>query len=116
MTWKKARMIALQHLARLQIPRRLEGITMQITEYDDEDTLRFLKAEEPDLTLESQRMINQAFIREVRKRGARIQSVPVRINDYFAWLAKYDLPNNAGNRAQYISWLTCPEPKATPIK
>ena len=116
MTWKQARIHALQCTARLNIPDRLEGVTVQITDYDDEDTLRFFKAEEPDLTLQSQRLINQSFAREMRKRGAVIRFVPVDINAAFAWLAKYDLPNTPANRAQYIAWLTAPEPKPTPTR
>jgi len=114
MTWKQARIIAAQHAARINLPRRLDGVTALITEYDDEDTLRFLKIEEPTLTLSSQRMINQAFARELRKRGARIQFVPVNIADYFGWLGRFGFTDNPGMRAQYISWLTCSEPKFDP--
>jgi hypothetical protein len=114
MTWKQARIIALQHIARLNVPRGLDGVTIVITDYDDEDLLRFIKVEEPDITLESQRMINQAFAREMRKRGARIERVLVNVNDYFSWLGKFDLTDSPAMRAQYISWLTCPEPKFTP--
>ena len=115
MTWKEARIIAAQHCARLNVPRNLTGVVVQITQYDEEP-LRFLKADEPEITLQSQRLINQAFAREMRKRGARIQEVPVAIGDYFAWIAKYELENTPANRAQYISWLTSPDPKPTPLK
>lgn len=114
MTWKQARLIAVQHVRRLKIPRRLDGIPVKITTYDDEDTLRFIKPEEPELTLASQRLISQAFARELRKRGAHIEYVPVNVAKYLDWLADHDLKNNAGNRAQYIAWLTAPDP-ATPI-
>jgi hypothetical protein len=72
MTWKQARMIAAQHCARLNVPSRLDGVKVQITEYDYEGT---------DLTLADQRMINQAFEREMRKRGARVQFVPVNVDE-----------------------------------
>ena len=114
MTWKQARIVAAQHCARINVPRRLDGVTVLITEYNDEDTLRFLKVEEPDITLQSQRMINQAFAREMYKRGARIESIPVSIADYFAWLGKFGIKDGPANRAQYVSWLTCPEPKFEP--
>ena len=114
MTWKQARIIAAQHAARINLPRRLDGVAVLITEYDDDDTLHFLKVEEPDLTLQSQGLINQAFAREVRKRGARVQFIPVNISDYFAWLVKFAITDSAANRAQYISWLNCPEPKFQP--
>ncbi len=96
-------MIAAQHCARLNVPRRLDGVIVLISEYDDEQTLRFLKTEEPEITLESQRLINQAFSREMRKRGARIEMVPLNINDYFSWLGRFGLKDNNGMRAQYIS-------------
>lgn len=116
MTWKEARLIAINHIRRLGTPRRLDDVQVQITEYDDEDTLRFLKTEEPEITLQSQRLISQAFAREMRKRGARIRFVPVNINDYFAWLGRFDLADSPANRAQFIIWLTAPEPKPTLAK
>lgn len=103
-------------MARLKVPSRLEGVKVLIADYQDEDTLRFLKAEEPELTLQSQRLINQAFAREMRKRGARVQDVPVKIDDYFAWLGKHELNNTPANRAQFIGWLTASDPKPTPLK
>lgn len=109
-------MIAAQHAARLKLPPRLDGVRMQISTYADHDTLRFVKAEEPEITLQSQGLINQAFARECRKRGAVVEFVPVDVRDYFAWIGRYDLANTAGNRAQYVSWLTCPEPKFEPKK
>jgi hypothetical protein len=51
----------------------------------------------------------------MRKRGATIQMVPVDINAAFDWLARYNLPNTPANRAQYIAWLTSPDPKPTPL-
>jgi hypothetical protein len=114
MTWKQARIIAAQHAARINLPRRLDGVVVQLTEYDDEDTLRFLKTEEPDITLKSQQLINQAFAREVRKRGGIVAFIPVNISAYFDWLGRFHLADSPANQAQYISWLTCPEPKFTP--
>jgi len=114
LTWKHARIIAAQHAARIDLPRRLDGAEVQIADYDDEGTLRFLKHDEPDLSLRDQQMINQAFARECRKRGARVRLVPVTVRDYFDWIADHRLVNTPGNRAQYVSWLTCGDPKFTP--
>ncbi len=116
MTWKEARLIAVTHIRRLGFPRRLDGKTVLLTEYEDEDTLRFMKHEEPGITLQSQRLINQAFARECRKRGAAVQMVKVDVAEYFAWIGRYQLRNTAGNRAQYIAWLTAPEPKPKILK
>ena len=99
MNWKQARLIAIRHIRRLNVPRRMDGATVQITNYDDEVTLRFLKTEEPEITLHSQRMINQAFAREMHKRGAAIQMVPVNVSGYFDWLAKYGMRDGPQNRA-----------------
>jgi len=95
MTWKQARIIAAQHAARLQIPRDLRGVVVQITDYPDEETLRFLKPEEPDITLAGHRMINQALSRETRKRGARVEFVTVKSRDYFDWLTRFHLDDCA---------------------
>jgi hypothetical protein len=111
MTWKQARLIAIGHIRRLHLPAQLAGARVQITDYVDEDTLRFLKTDEPEITLHSQQLINQAFAREIRKRGGVVEFVPVDIAEFFAWLGKYALANTPANRAQYISWLTCPDPK-----
>jgi hypothetical protein len=115
MTWKEAKLIAVNHIRRLGLPRRLDGVLVLVTDYDDEGTLRFMKPEEPDITLQSQRLINQAFRREMRKRGARVRSVKVVRSDYFAWLARCKLKDSPANRAQFISWLTAPDPKPIPI-
>lgn len=114
MTWKEARIIAAQHCARVNIPRQLDGQTVLIPDYNDEHTLRFLKTEEPEITLASQRMINQAFGREMRKRGARLEFVRMDIAEYFAWLGRFGLKDSNHMRAQYSSWITCPEPKFQP--
>jgi hypothetical protein len=115
-SWKQARLVARRHIERLNLPSRLDGCTVQITDYDDEDTLRFLKVEEPEITLQSQRLINQAFAREMRKRGATVVLVPVRMNDYFGWLGRFDLKDEPANRAQFIAWLTAPAPRPQPIR
>lgn len=112
----EARKIAAGHARRLGIPARLDGITILLTDYDDEQTLRFLKTEEPDITLDAQRKLNAAFAGDMRRRGARVKFVPVAIADYFAWLGKFNLKDSAGKRAQYISWLTCPAPKFQPTE
>lgn len=116
MTWNEARLTVQRHIRRLGIPSRLDGVVVLITDYDDEDTLKFLKTEEPEITLKSQRMLNEVFAGEMRNRGGRIQFVHVVINDYFTWLGRYDLADSNTNRAQFISWLTAPEPKPKPIK
>jgi len=104
MTWKQARIRAAQICAQLDLPHQLPGVRVRVrvAAYDDEDTLRFLKSEEPDLSLREQELINQAFARELRKRGARVEFVLVSIADYFAWLGRENLENTPAARAQFI--------------
>lgn len=102
MTWKEARLVAARHCAALQIPRDMTGVTCPITDYDDEDTLRFLKTEEPDITLVGQRMLNQAFARELRRRGATVVFVRLNVSDYFGWLGQNKLDDSPARRAQFI--------------
>lgn len=85
-----------------------------MTDYADARTLKMLKPDEPELTIESQRMINQAFMRELHKRGARVRRVEVRADEYLTWLDQFGLRNSPENRAQFISWLTAPDPKPIP--
>ncbi len=99
---------------RLRLPGRLDGATVLITDYSDEETLRFLKTEEPDITLDGQRMLNEAFADEMRLRGGRVEFVPVNVSDYFTWLGKFSLADSPANRAQFISWLTSQESKPAP--
>ena len=115
MKFAEAKRIAQNHIARLNLPKRMGGIVVQITQYDDEDTLRFLKTEEPDITLESQKLLNAAFAEEMSRRGAHVQFVPVNVADYFSWLGRFNIKDGPANRAQFISWLTAPEPKPTPL-
>jgi hypothetical protein len=58
-TWKEARLIAIGHVRRLGLPRRLDGVVVPIAEHEG-----------PGATL-----VHQALAREVRKRGGEIRFV-----------------------------------------
>jgi hypothetical protein len=116
MTKSDAIKIVAGHCARLKLPARLDGVRVLITDYQDEQILRFIKPEEPEITLATQRMLNEVFAGEIRRRGGNVQFVSVSTDDYFAWLGKFDLKDGPSRRAQFVSWLTCPEPKFTPQK
>jgi hypothetical protein len=111
MTLKEAQIIAVRHIAQRQLPRRLDGVIVPIPAYTDEAALTFLKPEEPEITMASQRIINRAFAREVRKRGARVVFVPVDASDYFGWLGQFGSTDSPAMRAQYLLWIIAPEPK-----
>jgi hypothetical protein len=115
MTVQDADRIAAGHVQRLRLPARLDGLRVLLTDYADEDTLRFLKTEEPEITLAGQRMLNEAFARLIQRRGGRVSLVPVNVSDYFGWLGKFSLSDSPANRAQFIAWLTAPEPRPHPI-
>lgn len=112
MTWKEARLTAINYIRRIGMPRRVDGLRVLLTEYPDAETLHFLR---PDDTLDGQRLISQAFAREVRKRGGTVEFIPITLSGYFDWLTEFRLPETPGNRAQYIAWITTPEPRPAPI-
>lgn len=115
MTWREVTTRAKAMIDRLGLTRvRLDGQTVLLTDYESDEALRFLKPDD-QYSLAGHRLLNSAFAREMKKRGADVEFVMVRMVDYFDWLARYDLENNPANRAQFISWLTAGEPKPEPL-
>jgi hypothetical protein len=102
-----------QVIEELNLPKNIVGVEFTLTDYESDKTIRFIKPEE-QYTLEDHRKLNAAFASELQRRGATVRWIMVKIDDYFSFLAKYDLKNTPANRAQFISWLTSPEPKFTP--
>ena len=98
---------------RLTLPMDFHGAKVLLADYPDQETYSFLKTGD-DWPIAFHRKVNQGVAREFRKRNARVEFVTVTLSGFFDWLAKYDLPNTAATRAQYISWLTAPDPKPTP--
>lgn len=108
MTWKHAKMLAATYAAKLDLPRDLNGASVRIADYDDPETLAFLKG--GTLNVHEQRLVNQAFAREIRKRGGLVTFVPLDLAEFRQWLVENNLPNTTENRAAYIATLTCPKP------
>ena len=102
-----------QVIGELNLPKNIAGVEVTLTDYESDETIRFIKPEE-QYRLEDHRKLNAAFASELQRRGATVRWIMVKIDDYFGFLAKYDLKNTPANRAQFISWLTSPEPKFTP--
>lgn len=116
MSHQSAKIIARSYLQRLGIEHAdLHGITIKLSEYQDQPTLDFLQPGNT-WTLEFHGMVNNALAREMKNRGAKVDFVPIILDAYFAWLAKFNLPNTPANRAQFISWMTAPDPKPDPLK
>lgn len=115
MTWQSAQATAEGYLRRLQLPKSLKGVTIQLADYESDEDLKFLKGQK-EWSLEFHRMVNKAMARLLKKRGANIRFVTVSMVAYFSWLARYDLKNTAANRAQFIGWSTAPDPKPMPSK
>ncbi|MEO5803587.1 MAG: hypothetical protein ABIR24_08650 [Verrucomicrobiota bacterium] len=110
-----AKSIAQKYLAKLNLPSRLDGATIQLADYKSDSDLKFLKGAD-EWSLEFHREVNRFFGDALRERGAKVVAVVVTMKDYFSWLAKFDLKNTTENRAQFISWSTAPEPKLMPIR
>ncbi len=115
MTWQSAKSVAQECLAKMNLPPSLKGARIQLTDYESNADLKFLKGAD-EWQLEFHRMVNGGIARELRKRGAKVEIIKISMADYFSWIAKHNLENSAANRAQYISWMTATEPKPTPIK
>ncbi len=115
MTWSNAKEHALRLIETLNLPDDLHGSTIQLTDFEDEACLRFLKPDQ-DWGIEFHRMVNRSFSRELRKRGAKVEIIVIQLSHYFDWLVQFGLENTTANRAQYIGWVTAPEPKPTPLK
>lgn len=114
MTWSSAKEAAKRAVAAMPLPPDIQGATIQLTDFEDEDVYRLIKGFD-EWSLEFHRMVNSAVKRLLAKRGAKVEIVMVRGSDFYDWLAKHDLENTTANRAQFIGWLTAPEPKPKPI-
>jgi hypothetical protein len=101
-TWKSAKAVADEYLARLNLPPQMRGAKIRLADYETDEDLKFLKGAN-EWPLEFHRMVSGAMARNLRKRGATVTLVKISMNDYFDWLAKNNFANDAGNRARFIS-------------
>ena len=111
MTKQQLRRRVQDYCAALHLPPRMEGVRVQLTEYPDADTLAFLR---PGEDLATQRAINAEFAAEVTRRGALPVFVTLHLDDYFTWLARFDLRDSPAVRAQFISWTSAPDDSKPP--
>ncbi|MDP1579763.1 MAG: hypothetical protein Q8M02_05760 [Candidatus Didemnitutus sp.] len=81
----------------------IKRLKYHLTDYEDEEALRLLKPDEPNHNIKIHRMVNHLVSSALRKRGATVIIVKVNASAYLGWLRKNDMPNNAANRALYIS-------------
>lgn len=86
-----------------------------LSDYADAETFEFITVR-PGWTFEEWRAVNQEAARLIEARGVAVRFVKVTLDDYFEFLARYDLKNTPANRAQFVGWLTCPEPRPAPMR
>ena len=103
-----ARALARFTLTRLLHSKKMSGasnerIKYHLTDYEDDEALRLLKPDDPDHTIKIHRMMNHLVSTALRKRGSNVIIVKVIPSEYLEWLHENDMPNNAANRALYIS-------------
>ena len=94
-----ARSLRLKEMSEASIKRP----KYHLTDYENEEALRLLKPDEPNNNIKIHRMVNHLVSSALRKRGATVIIVKVNASAYLGWLRKNDMPNNAANRALYIS-------------
>lgn len=105
MSWARAKVIAARYAASLNLPSKLDGVTVKLTDYESETTHSILK-QGSQWGLEFERMVTRAFQRDLIKRGATVEIVTVKLEEYLGWLKSKDLPNTSAHRAQFIVELT----------
>jgi hypothetical protein len=85
-----------------------------LTDYENEACFNFLL---PDAgwTFSEWQAVNEKVARQLQKdHKLKVSRVPVKLHEYFDFLARYHLTNTPGNRAQFVAWRTAPEPKPEP--
>lgn len=111
LTTREARLA--KTIARFTLARSLRLIEMSeasikrlkyhLTDYEDDEALRLLRPDDPEHNIKIHRMVNHLVSSALRKRGATVIIVKVNASGFLGWLRKNDMPNNAANRALYIS-------------
>lgn len=114
MTWQDAKSDARNRIALMtMLPpagKRLDGLTIVLTDYEDSITYRFLCGMN-GWSLDYFRMVNNAAARILRKRGAIVEYRTVKLDDYIRWLFATKQDNTPDSRAAFAATAT-PEPVA----
>ena len=88
----------------MNLPDDLAGARIKLADYESHD-LRFLKgATEWPLTFH--RMVIRAIARILRRRGANVEIIKIKMVEYFDWLTATGFGNTPAMRARYISEIT----------
>jgi hypothetical protein len=104
MTWQEAkheaaiRARAIEAVARAQQP--LPDF-IPLSDYPDETTFNFL-VPNAGWQFPEYRVVNNAVARLLRKRGWNVILVPIRLQEYFDWLAEFKRENTPNARAQFV--------------
>jgi hypothetical protein len=83
---------------------QLKGANAPMTQYEDQEDFQTLRPEDQPSTIQEHQLITK-YSAQILKEKYSMNVIPITINasDYFRWLAKEKLPNNAGNRAKYTA-------------
>ena len=89
--------------------------TFVLTLYEDAETYNLIRGnQEWPFKLHCEIMLCLTSI--LKSKGIQVKQVVIKLNDFYDFLARYDLPNNNESRAQFAAWITSPDPKPTPKK
>lgn len=103
-TWQQAKRDAEKRVAMLPLPPgQLDGLSIVLTDYEDEVTYKFLCGLNNTWALDYHRVVNQAVRRILKKRGATINVFTIRMADYMKWLSDTNQDNTPANRAQFAN-------------
>jgi hypothetical protein len=87
-----------------------------LTVYENEACFNFMLSA-AGWTFSEWQAVNREVVRQLRtEHKLNVSVVSVKLIEYFDFLARYDLADTPRNRAQFIAWLTAPEPKPEPLR
>jgi hypothetical protein len=78
---------------------------INLSVYASDADLRQLRPEDgPTATAAEQRQITEAVAAALRSEGQLVKLITLRAVDYLAWLTTTGKTNNAGTRAEWLTW------------
>ena len=92
--------------------QRPDAVTL--TDYVDEACFNFLLPAS-GWTFSEWQAVNEKVARQLQQNHKlKVSRVPIKLIEFFDFLARYNLKDTPANRAQFITWRTAPEPKPEP--
>lgn len=101
--WRRAKAIVAEAVGRIDATAAERGAprAVSLAYYPDADTLAALVPDDPQLTWGLHQAITRATVAALHERGIEAELVPMRVDEYRAWLGAR--PNTAANRARYVT-------------